>query len=133
MVFVRVLREKHEVADERQKQFHDAYGAVESPDEKSFDVDDDVLSEFGFLQTFDPGETVGEIRCLIDFVVLRRVDLRNFEFEFLESGFRKLADFLDEAVDFFEHVVGYFFRQLRFVFETLPEFVQTFRDLDFLG
>lgn len=74
MVFVGVFRKEHEVADECQKELHDACRTVERAHEEAFDIDDHAFSEFGLFQSFDPWEAVRKIGRLVDFVVLRRID-----------------------------------------------------------
>jgi len=83
VVLVGVFRKEHEVSNEGQEEFHDARGTVECPYEKPFDVDDHVLSEFGLFEALHPREAVGKVGSLVDFVVFRRIDFRNFELEFL--------------------------------------------------
>ena len=132
-VFVGVFRQEDQIPYQREEQFYYGHGAVSGSDKESFDIDNEALSEFRLFETPDPRVFVRWIGRSVDFVLLRAVDFRYFEFQFLQSGFGELANLLNEPEYFPKHVVGNFLRQLRLGLETSFKFVETFRNLDFLG
>lgn len=101
-----MFREHYEVSEESEEELDDGVDRVQGTDSDSYEVDDDILSEFGVLQFLDPRELGTQVDGLVYRVFCRYIQAAQFEFQFFESRFCDLFDFVEEIQDILKGFIG---------------------------